>query len=118
MINVLEKDGATIISIEKATAKEYNLIAQAKVLRKEYEKSNDKAKMFAHFKCNQGKKTPYEEEKEIGQALNLGEQPDRPELSPSTVETATDEECDENAMKEFLESLDDYVEIIGLEGFA
>lgn len=117
MINVLEKDGATIISIEKATAKEYNLIAQARDLRREYEKSNEKAKMFAHFKCNQGKKTLYEEEKEIGLALNLDEQPDRPEVSASTVKNAANKESTGNVPKELLGNLDDFVEILGLEDY-
>lgn len=51
MINILEKDDAVIITVENPSARENELIRQAKALN-----SNDNtASVFSKFKCNKNK---------------------------------------------------------------
>lgn len=51
MISILEKDEAVIITVENPSAKEKELIRQAKALN-----SNDStASVFSKFKCNKNK---------------------------------------------------------------
>lgn len=50
MINIYEKDGAVIITIENATPKEKELIKEAYEIRKGTSKAGG---VFAKFKCNQ-----------------------------------------------------------------
>ena len=50
MINIFEKDGAVIITIENATPKEKELIKEAHETKKGTTKAGG---VFAKFKCNQ-----------------------------------------------------------------
>lgn len=56
MINILEKDGATIITIENPTAEEKRLISRAKNVRDNAENGNSELNdIWKKFRCNQKK---------------------------------------------------------------
>ncbi|MCM1231600.1 MAG: hypothetical protein NC489_15895 [Ruminococcus flavefaciens] len=54
MTDIIEKDGATIITIENPTAEERKLINQAKnVMNNDENRSSELSGIWGKFKCNQ-----------------------------------------------------------------
>lgn len=85
MINILEKDGAVIITIEEPSGREKELIRQAKSIK---DSARDISGIFGKFKCNKGK-------------------------TPTVSDTSAID--NHNSRPPELDSLDGFVEIIGAE---